>query len=90
MAEMQSDGLSVEQRKALIESIKASPSYRLAFNDEELLQMDELRPLRLQLEFTKPELYLRNHNIKSTIVLFGSTRILPPSTAQKQLEECIA
>jgi uncharacterized protein (TIGR00730 family) len=89
MTELQEDDLSKEQRNGMIESIKANPSYQLAFNDEEFMQKDELRPLRLQLEFTKPELYLRNHNINSTIVLFGSTRILPPLTAQKQLEELL-
>ncbi len=89
MVEMQDDNLSREQRKALIEKIKASPSYQLAFNDEELMQRDELRSLRLQLEFTKPELYLSHHNVKSTIVLFGSTRILPPAIAQKQLEDLL-
>ena len=89
MNTMQDDNLSEDQRKALIETIKADPSYRLAFNDEELLMKDELRPLRLQLEFTKPELYLRYHDIKSTIVLFGSTRIHPPSEVQKQLDELL-
>src|SRR5512141_1447789 len=89
MTKAQDDNLSEDQRKALIEIIKADPSYRLAFNDEELLMKDELRPLRLQLEFLKPELYLRYHNIKSTIVLFGSTRIFPPAEAQKQLDELL-
>jgi uncharacterized protein (TIGR00730 family) len=83
------DTLGEGQRKALIETIKADPSYRLAFNDEELLMKEELRPLRLQLEFAKPELYLRYHNIKSTIVLFGSTRIHPPAEAQKRLEKLL-
>jgi uncharacterized protein (TIGR00730 family) len=89
MTDIQNDDLSGEQRKALIELIKANPSYRIAFNDEDLIQRDELRPLRLQLEFTKPELYLRNLNIKSTIVLFGSARILPLAAAQQQLDALI-
>ena len=89
ITERPSDDLSEEQRKALIETIKASPSYRSAFNDEELIQRDELRPLRLQLEFIKPDLYLKNYNVKSTIVLFGSTRITPPAKAQKQLDELL-
>jgi len=33
-----------------------SPSYRLAFQDEDLLLRDELRPVRLQLELLKSEL----------------------------------
>jgi uncharacterized protein (TIGR00730 family) len=83
----QNGELSENERHALISAIKASPSYYSAFDDEELLMKDELRPLRLQLEFVKPELYLREHNIKSTIVLFGSTRIAPAAVAKKYLEE---
>jgi uncharacterized protein (TIGR00730 family) len=59
----------------------------LAFKDTELLIKDELRPVRLQLEFLKPEMYLQLRNIKSTIVVFGSTRILPPDIAQRRLKE---
>ncbi|WP_341863308.1 TIGR00730 family Rossman fold protein [Gymnodinialimonas sp. 57CJ19] len=56
-----------------------SPSYRLAFTDEDFLCRDELRPVRLQLELLKPELGLDAHKIKSTIVLFGGARIPRPA-----------
>ena len=36
-----------------------SASYRLAFQDPDLLLRDELRPVRLQLEVLKPELILQ-------------------------------
>lgn len=55
-----------------------SPSYRLAFADEDFLCRDELRPVRLQLELLKPELGLDAHGINSTIVLFGGARIPRP------------
>ena len=58
-----------------------SPSYRLAFADEEFLFRDELRPVRLQLELLKPQLLLEERQIDSTIVLFGGARI--PEPAQK-------
>ncbi|MGB0799512.1 MAG: lysine decarboxylase, partial [Planktomarina sp.] len=32
-----------------------APAYRLAFNDDDFLCRDELRPVRLQLELLKPE-----------------------------------
>src|SRR4030042_5827732 len=64
-----------------------SPSYRLAYRDHDFLLLDELRPVRLQLELLKPELILKEHEIESTIVIFGSTRIPEPKAAYDQLEE---
>lgn len=63
------------------------PSYRLAFEDVEFLGKQDLRPLRLQLELLKPEWYLRQEEITSTIVVFGSARLLSPEIASKQLAE---
>ena len=54
-----------------------SPSYRLAFADDDFLLTDELRGVRLLLEFLKPELSMQAHGIKSTVVVFGSTRLQP-------------
>ncbi|KAI9003276.1 Rossmann fold nucleotide-binding protein [Gaertneriomyces semiglobifer] len=51
-----------------------SSSYRLAWADEPFLLRDDLRPLRLQLEYTKPEKIMIDHGIESTIVVFGSAR----------------
>ncbi|HEY7671648.1 MAG TPA: LOG family protein [Gammaproteobacteria bacterium] len=55
-----------------------SASYRLAFADDDFLLTDELRGTRLMLEYLKPELALRAHGVKSTVVVFGSTRISDP------------
>ncbi|HSF95419.1 MAG TPA: LOG family protein [Thermohalobaculum sp.] len=55
-----------------------SPSFRLAFRDTEFLELDELRPVRLQLELLKPEMILRQHDIASTVVMFGGARIPSP------------
>jgi uncharacterized protein (TIGR00730 family) len=60
-----------------------SPSYRLAFQDNDFLLQDDCRPVRLQLEFLKPELILQEHHIESTIVLFGSARIPDPEKARE-------
>ena len=62
-------------RDTLISEILASPSYRLAEEDADLLGADDLRPLRLQLELLKPERVLRRNGIRSTVVVFGSARI---------------
>lgn len=64
-----------------------SPSYRLAYADKQFLQRDELRPVRLQLELYKPELILKEKGIDSTIVIFGSSRIMDPKTAKAQYEK---
>jgi len=61
------------------------PSYRLAFEDDEFINRPELRPVRLQLELQKTETMLAEHNIKSTIVVFGGTRILEPAECQRQV-----
>ncbi|WP_430456445.1 TIGR00730 family Rossman fold protein [Rheinheimera sp.] len=61
------------------------PSYRLSFADSEFLMQDELRPVRLQLEYLKPQLVLEQHNVKATVVVFGSARFLSPEQAALQL-----
>jgi len=58
-------------------------SYRLAFEDDDFLMLDEMRPVRLLLELEKTELAMQKHNIRSTIVVFGGTRIREP-------KECLA
>jgi uncharacterized protein (TIGR00730 family) len=61
-----------------------SPSYRLAYNDFDFMMQDELRPVRLQLELLKPELTLMQHNIKATVVVFGSARIVDSERAHHE------
>ncbi|MGD8756463.1 MAG: TIGR00730 family Rossman fold protein, partial [Desulfobacterales bacterium] len=62
-----------------------SASYKLAYQDDDFILRDELRPVRLQLELLKPELILQENHIESTVVIFGSARILDPETAKAQL-----
>ncbi|MCK5125581.1 MAG: TIGR00730 family Rossman fold protein [candidate division Zixibacteria bacterium] len=66
---------------------ETEPSYRLAFEDNDLLMKDELRGVRLQLELVKTELSLLEHNIRSTIVVFGGTRISAPDDCKKKIKE---
>ncbi|MCG3188705.1 MAG: hypothetical protein LKCHEGNO_00838 [Burkholderiaceae bacterium] len=60
-------------------------SYRLAFTDEQFLLREELRPVRMQLELLKAEMIQREQHIESTIVIYGSSRIVAPDVAQAQL-----
>ncbi|MEZ5549995.1 MAG: TIGR00730 family Rossman fold protein [Pseudomonadales bacterium] len=66
------------------------PSYRLAFEDVDFLAKDDLRPLRLQLELLKPEWYLREARVRSTVVVFGSARLLPIDEAESRLADLLA
>ena len=63
--------------------ITRSRAYRIAYKDIDFLQLDELRPVRLQLELLKPEIVFQKHKIQSTIVVFGGTRILEPTEARE-------
>jgi uncharacterized protein (TIGR00730 family) len=65
-------------------------AYRLAFTDTDFLLRDELRPVRMQLELLKPELVQQEQDIESTVVIFGSARILPPDAAQGLVERAEA
>ena len=64
-----------------------SSSYIPADHDIDFLQRDELRPLRLGLELLKPELIQTEQGIRSTIVVFGSARLMEPSRARQALEQ---
>jgi uncharacterized protein (TIGR00730 family) len=58
-----------------------SAAYRLAFQDNDFLLREDLRPVRFQLELLKPELLLDEANIGSTFVFYGSARIPEPAMA---------
>jgi uncharacterized protein (TIGR00730 family) len=75
-----------DEPSANLPKILKSPSYRVAYKDVDLLAGPELRPVRVELELLKPELYLRRHKIRSTIVVFGSTRIIEPAAAEAKLQ----
>ena len=64
-----------------------SPAYRLGFADNELLLRDDLRPVRLQLEFLKPDLLQEDRGVELTVAIFGSARIPAPEVAQARLAE---
>ena len=65
-------------------------AYRLAFTDTDFLLREELRPVRMQLELLKPEMVQSELGIESTIVIFGSARILPPEAAVQRLAQARA
>ncbi len=59
-----------------IKTLMESPTYRLATDDPDFLEHDDLRAVRLQLEYLKPEWTMRKQGIGSTVIVFGSARLL--------------
>src|ERR1043165_8371257 len=65
----------------------AWPAYELAFLDHDFLLHKSLRSVRLQLELLKPELSQQKLKIESTIVVFGSARVVDPEVTKQQLKQ---
>ncbi|MEO7009884.1 MAG: LOG family protein, partial [Caldimonas sp.] len=61
-------------------------SYRLAYTDTEFLLREELRPIRMELELLKAETIQKEQGIESTIVIFGSARVLSPEAAREGVD----
>lgn len=70
-------------RKAIVQS----PSYRRAYEDIDFLKSGKARELRLLAEYAKPESVMRRERILSTVIVFGSARILPPDVAEERLKK---
>jgi uncharacterized protein (TIGR00730 family) len=86
------DGFASEQeeRHVLQQRLLECQAYVTAFEDAQLMQRPELRPIRLYLELVKPELAQKDQHVHSTVVVFGSARTLPPDVAARQLEDARA
>lgn len=75
-----------QDTKPLRDAILQSASYLLAEEDQGLLKREELRANRLELEFIKAELLQRDHDVRSTIVVFGGSRIAERPEARRRLD----
>ena len=78
-------GSNTSDRKKLHDAVVRSASYLRADQDLDFLNRQELRPIRLQLELLKPELIQHEQGVRSTIVVFGSSRLQEPAAAQTAL-----
>lgn len=79
-------GIYSKDKKAMVEKVKNSPSYKKAYEDLNFLKSSELRPVRLQLELLKPEMILKKHKIENTIVCFGSARIFSKEDSLQRIK----
>jgi hypothetical protein len=72
-----------------LEQIIHSDTYRLAHQDLDLLNRSSMRGVRMLLEISKPELFLEEAGITSTIIVFGGARLKEKSAAEASLKEAI-
>lgn len=57
-----------------------------AYTNLEFVHSPDARPLRILAEFMEPQHRFHRHNIKDTVVFFGSARIKTPQVAQEVLQ----
>jgi uncharacterized protein (TIGR00730 family) len=76
---------SSDHRSSPADRLVDSSSYIPADRDTDFLQREELRSVRIGLELLKPELIQSEQGIRSTIVVFGSSRLQEPVAAQNRL-----
>jgi uncharacterized protein (TIGR00730 family) len=79
--------LSADERESRLRAIHASPTYRLAEDDVGFMESEAARASRLALEFMRVDTYLREHRVRSTVVVFGGARIVAPDAARAALLE---
>jgi hypothetical protein len=57
-----------------------------AYKNADFLNSPDARTIRILAEYSEPEKRFKRHNIKDTIVFFGSSRIVLPEKAQENLD----
>lgn len=75
-----------EEREKNVQRILNSETYLLAEEDPEFIRRPELRAVRVQLEYLKPEVIFNDEGIESTIVVFGGTQIIERQAAEERLQ----
>jgi len=65
-------------------------SLRKAYENIEFLKSADARSVRVLCEFTEPDSRFRRHNIRNTIVFFGSTHVLPRAAAEESLNNNVS
>ncbi len=75
------------EKQEHLHDILSSSSYSLAFLDQQFIASEQARSTRIQLEMDKAEWYQRQFGIRSTVIVFGSARILSQEAASQQLRD---
>lgn len=74
-------------KKKMLKRLTKSSAYRVAYRDPDFLGSYHTRPARLQMELLKTEVGMQQNDIKSTIVVFGGTRIVEVAEARRELKK---
>ncbi|GHT17910.1 3-isopropylmalate dehydrogenase [Planctomycetales bacterium] len=77
---------SEETQSGDVQALINSPSYSIAFHDQDFIRSDVARSIRIQLEMNKPEWFMRQYGIRSTVIVFGSARLMSRNRAMRHLE----
>ena len=78
---------ATDSAKSLARYQGPESSYRLAFTDTPFVLREEMRPVRMQLELLKPELVMNEQGVESTVVIFGSARIVSAEVAERLVSD---
>jgi len=68
------------------QNIVSAPAFLIAEEDKTFLQSNDARGVRLQLDYLKAEVKMREQGIEHTIVVFGSAKIIEFDVAISQLK----
>ena len=79
----------VELVASNLEAILKSSTYKLAHEDIDLLNTDEMRGVRMLLEITKPEQILEKEKIISTVIVFGGVHISEENSSKRRLDDAL-
>ena len=74
------------QADKLIKNLMSSESYHIATQDSSFLDSYETRGIRLELDYLKSELAMKELGVEHTIAVFGSARIVEFKTAKKKVD----
>lgn len=70
-----------------LKTIINDPTFLIPEEDKEFLQSNDARGVRLQLDYLKAEVKMREHGIEHTIVVFGSARMIDEKSALKKVSK---
>ncbi len=70
-----------------IQAIISDPTFEVAEEDKNFLYSNDARGVRLQLDYLKAEVKMREQGINHTIVVFGSARIVEFDAAMTELKK---
>jgi uncharacterized protein (TIGR00730 family) len=70
---------------ARLRAIESSASAIPSLEDRRFLEREDLRPFRLAIDYLKPQLILEEEGIHSTIVVFGSARVIERPAAEARV-----